>query len=50
VTRADVGEFLEHAASIPLLPEVREYPLAEANLALSELKQRKIRGAKVLRM
>jgi len=50
VTRADVGEFLELAASIPLLPEVREYPLAEANLALAELKQRTIRGAKVLRM
>jgi propanol-preferring alcohol dehydrogenase len=50
VTRADVQEFLELAAAIPLLPEVQEYPLAEANLALAELKQRKIRGAKVLRM
>jgi D-arabinose 1-dehydrogenase-like Zn-dependent alcohol dehydrogenase len=29
---------------------VQEYPLAEANLALAELKERKIRGAKVLRM
>jgi alcohol dehydrogenase, propanol-preferring len=50
VTRADVREFLEFAAAIPLLPEVQEYPLAEANLALVELRQRKIRGAKVLRM
>jgi propanol-preferring alcohol dehydrogenase len=49
VTRADVGDFLELAAAIPLLPEVREYPLAEANIALAELRQRKIRGAKVLR-
>jgi len=27
---------------------VQEYPLAEANVALLELKERKIRGAKVL--
>ena len=50
VTRADVGDFLELAATIPLLPEVQEYPLAEANIALAELRRRKIRGAKVLRM
>ena len=50
VTRTDVGEFLELAAAIPLLPEVQEYPIAEANGALIELKERKIRGAKVLRM
>lgn len=50
VARADVREFLELAAGIPILPEVREYPLGEANLALAELKDRKIRGAKVLRM
>jgi len=29
---------------------VQEYGLAEANLALQELKQRKIRGGKVLRI
>jgi propanol-preferring alcohol dehydrogenase len=50
VTRADVGDFLELAAAIPLLPEVQEYTLSEANRALIELKERKIRGAKVLRM
>lgn len=50
VTRADVREFLELAAGIPILPEVREYSLDEANQALAELKDRKIRGAKVLRM
>ena len=50
VTRADVREFLELAAGIPILPEVQEYPLGEANRALAELKARKIRGAKVLRM
>jgi alcohol dehydrogenase, propanol-preferring len=50
VTRRDVGEFLALAAEIPLRPEVREYPLEEANQALGELKERKIRGAKVLRL
>ncbi len=50
VARADVREFLELAAGIPILPEVREYSLGEANQALAELKGRKIRGAKVLRM
>ncbi len=50
VTRADVGEFLELAAGIPLLAEVQEYALADANHALMELKERKIRGAKVLRI
>ena len=50
VTRADVRGFLELAAAIPILPEVQEYPLGEANRALAELRARKIRGAKVLRM
>lgn len=50
VTRRDIGEFLEIASQIPIRPEVQEYPLADANRALIELKQRKIRGAKVLRI
>ena len=50
VTRADVAEFLELAARIPLKPEFQEYPFEEANKALLELKERKIRGAKVLRI
>jgi len=50
VARSDVAEFLELAAEIPLRPEVQEYPLEEANRALRELKERKIRGAKVLRI
>ncbi len=50
VTRRDVSEFLELAAEIPLKPEVQEYPLEQANQALSDLKQRRIRGAKVLRI
>lgn len=50
VTRRDVAEFLALAAEIPILPEVQVYALEEANQALLELKARKIRGAKVLRI
>ncbi len=50
VTRRDVEEFLALAARIPIRPEVQTYPLEAANQALLELKQRKIRGAKVLIM
>jgi alcohol dehydrogenase, propanol-preferring len=49
VTRRDVEDFLALAAEIPILPEIQEYDLTEANQALMELKERKIRGAKVLR-
>jgi propanol-preferring alcohol dehydrogenase len=48
VSRRDVGEFLEIAAEIPIKPETEQFQLDEANRALVELKQRKIRGAKVL--
>ncbi len=50
VARADVREFLQLAAEIPIKPEVREYPLADANVALEELRAKDIRGAKVLRV
>ena len=50
ITRRDVEEFLRMAADTPIRPEVREYRLEEANTALLELKERKIRGAKVLRI
>jgi propanol-preferring alcohol dehydrogenase len=50
VTRKDVQEFLEMAAEIPIRPEVEEFALGDANRALVELKMRKIRGAKVLRI
>jgi propanol-preferring alcohol dehydrogenase len=50
VTRFDVREFLRLAAEIPLRPEIQEYALTDANRALVELKERYIRGAKVLRM
>ncbi len=50
VTRKDIEEFLTLAAKIPIIPEVEEYPLTEANRALMELKEGKIKGAKVLRL
>ncbi len=50
VTRQDVREFLGLAAEAGLKPEYQEYELQEANRALLELKQGKIRGAKVLRI
>ncbi len=50
VTRRDVEEFLQLAAEIPIRPEVEEFRLEDANLALRELKERKIRGAKVLKI
>ena len=50
VARRDVSEFLDLAAEIPILPEVEEFPLEEANTALRQLKERRIRGAKVLRI
>jgi len=48
VTRQDAVEFLQLAARIPIIPEVQVYDLEDANQALLELKDRKIRGAKVL--
>lgn len=48
ITRNDIQEFLSLAARIPIYPEVQEFGLEEANRALLELKERKIRGAKVL--
>lgn len=50
VTRGDIKDFLELAARIPIVPETEEYPLEDANRALVELKEGKIRGAKVLRI
>jgi len=50
VTRRDIRECLNLAAAIPIKPEYREYTLEEANQALLELKERKIRGAKVIRI
>jgi propanol-preferring alcohol dehydrogenase len=50
VSRRDLREFLELAAESGIKPEVQEFELEQANAALMELKNRKIRGAKVLRI
>jgi propanol-preferring alcohol dehydrogenase len=50
VTRADVREFLQIASEANIKPEYQEYELKDANQALIEMKQGKIRGSKVLRM
>jgi propanol-preferring alcohol dehydrogenase len=50
VTRADVREFLDIAASAGIVPDVEVFPMTEANRALRELKDRHVRGAKVLRI
>ncbi|MDP3017909.1 MAG: zinc-dependent alcohol dehydrogenase family protein [Deltaproteobacteria bacterium] len=50
ITRKDAEDFLSLAAEIPIIPEVEEFQLAEANEALILLKQGKIQGSGVLRM
>ena len=50
ITRGDVQDFLPLAAEIPIIPEIQEFKLEEANEALILLKQGKIQGAAVLRM
>jgi propanol-preferring alcohol dehydrogenase len=50
ITRRDVREFLQLAAEIPIIPEVTEFRLKEANEALIALKQGRYRGAGVLRV
>lgn len=48
VARRDVRDFLKLAAEIPIIPDIQEFELEDANRALMELKSRKIRGAKVI--
>jgi alcohol dehydrogenase, propanol-preferring len=48
VARQDVSEFLALASEMGIHPEYQTYELEEANTALLELKNRIIRGAKVL--
>ncbi len=50
ITRSDVEEFLPLAAEIPIVPEVQEFPLEQANQALLLLKHGKIQGAGVLKI
>ncbi len=48
VTPFDVKEFIRIAAEMPFKPEVETYPFDKANEALLDIKNRKIKGAKVL--
>lgn len=48
VTIHDAIEFLEIAAEIPIKPNIEYYKLEDANKALSDLKEGKIKGSKVL--
>ncbi|MHC4084649.1 MAG: zinc-dependent alcohol dehydrogenase family protein [Planctomycetota bacterium] len=50
ITRADAEEFLPLAAEIPIVPQVQEFKLDQANKALILLKQGKIQGAGVLKI
>jgi len=50
VSRKDVREFLALAAEMHITPEIQEFALSEANMALVALKTKEIRGAKVLRI
>ncbi|MDH3974690.1 MAG: zinc-dependent alcohol dehydrogenase family protein [Deltaproteobacteria bacterium] len=50
ITRDDVSGFLKIAAQIPIKSHVQVFHLEEANKALAELKEGKIRGAKVLQI
>ena len=50
VAAEDVRQFLKISASMHMKPEVQIYPFEEANRALIDIKQRRIRGAKVLQI
>jgi propanol-preferring alcohol dehydrogenase len=50
VARRDIEEFLTIAGRLPIIPDVEEYPFTDANRALVDLKEGRIRGAKVLKM
>ncbi len=48
VTSFDVKELIRIAAEMPFKPEVELYPFEKANQAILDIKNRKIKGAKVL--
>ncbi len=48
ITARDIDEFLRIAAAIPIRAEIETYALEDANRALIELRNGRIRGAKVL--
>jgi alcohol dehydrogenase, propanol-preferring len=50
LTRRDGEEFIELAPRIPVRTEVEVHPLAEANIALEDIRSGRLRGAAVLRV
>jgi len=48
IATKDVEEFLQIAARVPIRPQVELYPFEKANEALVEMKNKHIKGAKVL--
>ena len=50
VAKRDIAEFLSLAAAIPIIPEVESYDLEDANAALLAIKEKNIKGAKVLKL
>jgi propanol-preferring alcohol dehydrogenase len=50
ITRKDIAEFLSLASSIPVKPELEIYEFQDANKALLDIKDRKIKGAKVIKI
>ncbi len=48
LTRRDGEELLAIAPKVPVRTEIETFPLSEANLALSRLREGKIHGAAVL--
>ena len=49
-TRQDARELLRDAALVPVVSRVQEYDLAQANEALLDLKEDRVRGSAVLRV
>ena len=50
LTREDAKEFMALAPQVPVRTDVQEYPLAQANDALADLRAGRVRGAAVLTM
>ncbi len=50
VAKNDVRDFLDLAAQTGIKPEIQEFAIEDANKALMEVKNSRIRGAKVLRI
>ena len=50
VTRHDVQEFIRLAAEMKFKPEIQTYAFEEANRAIMDIKNRRIKGAKVLKI